>query len=171
MLNANRWFVILLLVLLTPYILSGSGNKKDYVVPNSNLPPEGSVYWLSDETDPSGVFFCSVKSRDDVFQGNMFRTEVKVHPTSGNWPGLSFDSTNNVNSETTATAWVKVRGVDCPAMHESGEPDWVPHHDKLARHRRRHTESALWAWNTLSGIKNKMAHESGTSGRRAVCFM
>ena len=106
--------------------------------------------------DPSGVYFCSIKSRDDVFQANMFRLEVKVYPSNGRWPGVEIDPIHNVAKEVVETVWIKIRGIDVPGMHESIQPDYEnKSHVRIARHRQRHAEGSHYAWDMLNRVEIK----------------
>ena len=157
------WFIIVgiigLAVLAVPFLVIGGDPGPDI---ESGMTPEEIEEAMKEyedanrpqsDADPSGVFFCSIKSRDDVFQGNMFRMEVKIDQ---GWPGIEIDVAHNVAKERVETVWVKIRGVDVSGMHEYQQPDYPnEHHTRIARHRKRHAESSHFAWDILNRVEMK----------------
>ena len=150
----------LVVVLVAPFMVIGGDPGPDIEPGMTPQDIDDALQRYEDENrgqpDPSGVFFCSIKNRDDVFQGNMFRLEVKVHPATGRWPGIYFDPTHNVAKEVVETVWVRIRGIDTPGMHESIQPDYRNEsHIRIARHRERHVESSHFAWDILNRAEIK----------------
>lgn len=144
---------VAIVVIITPFLVIGGD-------PGEKTPEELAQEHMERDLGypvekPSGVFYCSIKSRDDVFQANMFRMEVKVYPASGNWVGKAFDPEENIANEIVETVWIKIRGVDSPGMHEFRQPNWTEHHTRIARHRQRHTEGSKFAWDMLNTIEIK----------------
>ena len=172
---------ILLMVVVTAVLLSfGSSDPSDYVVPEDLMPTDPEYYQSDEEPEekPSGVFYCSIKNRDDVFQANIFRLEVKTHPADGEWPGSKVDDMTGVK-EVIQTIPIRIRGVDAPGMHESNQPDWKEHHVRIARHRARHAEGSAFAWDVLNrfeikwltNVDKKIFHLGPGNLRYVVCDM
>ena len=96
---------IIVILLCSPFLLSGSS------------PGGGDNDW--DENPKAqrgrGEFYARVLHEHDVHDVNVYEVEVKVKPSTGEWPGVSVS--NVTIKETNIHTLIRLRGISTPADH------------------------------------------------------
>lgn len=102
-------FSIITILLLAPYLLSGSApSSNDF---GDTDGPERSI------RRGDGEFYARVLHEHDVHNVDIYEVEVKVIPSTGNWPGVNV--TNDTIKETNIHTLIRIRGLSVPIDHDS----------------------------------------------------
>ena len=92
----------------TPFLLSGSSPNGD------------DDDWTSNGQEVergSGEFYARVLHEHDVHDVNVYEAEVKVKPSTGEWPGVAIK--NETIKETNIHTLIRIRGLSVPIDHGS----------------------------------------------------
>ena len=131
---AKTTFTIVAILLFTPYLLSGSS-------------PGGDDEWSDRpavQKQGRGEFYARVLHRDDVHDVNLYEAEVKVTPSTGEWPGVAVS--NETIKETNIHTLIRVRGLSAPADHLSR----LRPHVRVEQEREFFVEAMSFVWKVLS---------------------
>ena len=126
---------IVVILLCTPYLLSGSS------------PGDGDNGWLDSpvvQKQGRGEFYARVLHEHDVHDVNLYEAEVKVTPSTGEWPGVSVS--NETIKETNIHTLIRVRGLSAPADHLSR----LRPHVHVEQEREFFVDAMSFVWKVLS---------------------
>ena len=135
----TKWGLVLLLFLmwvLMPCQFANSGSDEMGDI------PESAEVVKPNPVKGDGVFFAEIEQLHDLHNPNFFEAVVKVSP-GDEWPGQTLTDTNY---ETNQRYWIKIRGIDVPAVNESRNKP----HVEMRRHRRRFERAMDFVWKILS---------------------
>ena len=128
-------FAIIVILLFTPYFLSGDAPYDDFGDADS---PLRSV------ERGEGEFYARVLHEHDVHNVDIYETEVKVQPSTGNWPGVAVN--NDTIKETNIHTLIRVRGLSVPIDHGSR----LRPHVMVEQEHEYFTDAMEFVWRVLS---------------------
>ena len=104
----GSWIPILILLLLTPALLSGNGGDEELASTGreSEFAP----------TEDAGEFFAEVEIRDDLLAVDEYMMRVQVHPVKTAWPQTQIPRTAFAAD---IQVLIKLRGVSVPRVISS----------------------------------------------------
>ena len=126
---------IIVILFCTPFLLSGSS------------PNDDDDDWTSNGQEVergSGEFYARVLHEHDVHDVNVYEAEVKVKPSTGEWPGVAIS--NETIKETNIHTLIRVRGLSTPADHLSR----LRPHNVVERERVFFVNAMAFVWKVLS---------------------
>ena len=127
-------FTIVVILLCAPYLLSGSSPGDDsatYRVPTTINRGEGE-------------FYARVLHEHDVHNVDIYEVEVKVQPSTGNWPGVTVN--NDTIKETNIHTLIRIRGLSVPIDHGSR----LRPHVVVEQEHEYFTDAMEFVWRVLS---------------------
>lgn len=123
---------IVVILLCTPYLLSGSS------------PGDDDTFFNEPKERGSGQFYARVLHRDDLHDVNLYEVEVKVTPSLGNWPGVTVQ--NDTIKETNVHTLIRIRGLATPVDHLSR----LRPHVAVERERDFFVDAMAFVWKVVS---------------------
>ena len=120
-----RSFFLLVLLLLTPALLSGNGDDQQELAGigrESEVAPTG--------TEAVGEFFAEVEIRDDLLAVDQYMMRVQVHPVKTPWPQTQIPKTAFVAD---IQVMIKLRGVSVPTVISSRDRPMAETHRETIR--------------------------------------